>query len=371
MTNNHKKKVIVGMSGGVDSSVAAWILKQQGYKVEGLFMNNWEENDEETEYCTEAADLSDAFTVCDDLNIYLHTINFSKEYNGKVFKIFLQKYKSGCTPNPDVLCNKEIKFNTFLKFALKNLQADLIATGHYVRNINTNTNTYLIKGTDKNKDQSYFLHTISHKKLKKCLFPIGTLKKTQVRDIARKLKLKIANKKDSTGICFIAPKNFRKFIQNYIPIQPGNILNTDGNIIGAHQGTSFYTLGQRKGLKIGGIKTGNGQPWYVVDKNTAHNTLIVAQGKNHPRLMSKEFITEKVLWIERKILKYPLYCTVKTRYRQPDIQCCIYPIFKNNLKVILKHPIAAITPGQSAVFYLKERCLGGGIIYKTFPIITV
>ncbi|URJ27598.1 tRNA 2-thiouridine(34) synthase MnmA [Candidatus Blochmanniella camponoti] len=366
MSYNRTKKVIVGMSGGVDSSVSAWLLQQQGYKVEGLFMKNWEDDDS-TEHCASASDLSDTHAVCDSLGIYLHTINFSKEYWENVFQVFLQEYSMGRTPNPDILCNKEIKFKYFLEFALQNLGADLIATGHYVRRFDINKKTYLIRGADRNKDQSYFLYTLSYKQLKQCLFPVGTLNKSQVRNIAKKLNLITANKKDSTGICFIGKRKFKDFISKYIPIQPGVIIDINGDTIGTHQGISFYTLGQRKGLKIGGVKQGNGQPWYVIDKNISNNTLIAAQGRNHPRLMSIAFITEETQWVKRHALSSPLRCTVKTRYRHPDIQCQVYPLFNNNLKVILKIPVLAITPGQSAVFYLKERCLGGGIITKIYP----
>ncbi|URJ31110.1 tRNA 2-thiouridine(34) synthase MnmA [Blochmannia endosymbiont of Camponotus sp.] len=367
MLHTHrKKKVIVGMSGGVDSSVSAWILLQQGYEVEGLFMKNWEDDDS-NENCASASDLSDAHSVCNHLGIYLHTVNFSKEYWENVFQVFLQEYRIGRTPNPDILCNKEIKFKCFLEFALKDLDADFIATGHYVRRIDTNQGTCLMRGLDKNKDQSYFLYTLSHTKLKQCLFPIGILNKSQVRSIAQELNLITANKKNSTGICFIGKRKFINFISNYIPIQPGMIINVNGDKIGTHQGVSFYTLGQRKGLNIGGIKRGNGKPWYVIDKDIKNNTLIAAQEHHHPLLMSAEFIAKQVQWIKRNMLKSPLHCTVKTRYRHPDVQCYIYPIFNNNLKVILKNPISAITPGQSAVFYSHENCLGGGIIEKAIP----
>ncbi|URJ33058.1 tRNA 2-thiouridine(34) synthase MnmA [Candidatus Blochmannia vicinus] len=361
-----KKKVIVGMSGGVDSSVSAWILLQQGYKVEGLFMKNWEDDDS-NEHCSSASDLSDTYSVCNHLGIYLHTVNFSKEYWENVFQVFLQEYKIGRTPNPDILCNKEIKFKCFLEFALKDLDADFIATGHYVRRIDTNQGTCLMRGLDKNKDQSYFLYTLSHTQLKQCLFPVGTLKKSQVRNIAKELNLITANKKDSTGICFIGKRKFRNFISHYIPMQPGIIININGDKIGTHQGVSFYTLGQRKGLNIGGIKKGNGKPWYVIDKDIKNNTLIAAQEHHHPLLMSTEFIAKQVQWIKGNILKSPLYCTVKIRYRHPDVQCRVYPIFNNDLKVVLKNPVSAITPGQAAVFYSHENCLGGGIIEQTIP----
>ncbi|ADV33788.1 tRNA-specific 2-thiouridylase mnmA [Candidatus Blochmanniella vafra str. BVAF] len=363
------KKVIVGISGGVDSSVSAWLLKKRGYKVEGLFMKNWE-NDDTQEFCASKSDLIDACSVCNTLKIPLHTVNFSREYWNNVFKVFLKLYNIGLTPNPDILCNKEIKFKYFLEFAIEDLGADFIATGHYVRRINFNNKISLIRGIDLNKDQSYFLYTLNQQQLKHCLFPIGNFTKLKVRSIAKKLNLITANKKDSMGICFIGKRNFKKFLSNYIPIQPGPIVNVHGYKIGTHQGVPFYTIGQRKGLNIGGIKNSNGKPWYVVDKKIENNSLIVAQGINHPCLMSNQFVVQQIFWIEECILTSPLQCSVKTRYRQPDSKCYIFPISKNNLRIILKYPITAITPGQSAVFYLNERCLGGGIITKHFPLMS-
>lgn len=364
------KKVIVGMSGGVDSSVAAWLLKEQGYAVEGLFMKNWEEDDR-IDYCAAESDLLDAYAVCKDLNIPLHTVNFSQEYWENVFQVFLKEYKMGFTPNPDILCNKEIKFKYFLKFSVEDLQADFIATGHYVRCVSNNEKINLIKGVDINKDQSYFLYTLNQKQLKRCIFPLGTLTKNQVRNIARRLNLVTANKKDSTGICFIGKRKFINFIKHYIPINPGWILNIYGNKLGMHQGIPFYTVGQRKGLNIGGIQESNGKPWYVADKLLKNNTLIVVQDINNPYLMSNKFIVKQVFWIDGDFLKSSIQCSVKIRYRQQDVPCYIVPISKNILKIVLKYPIAAIAPGQSAVFYCKERCLGGGIITKRFPLIPV
>lgn len=361
------KKVIIGMSGGVDSSVSAWLLKQQGYIVEGLFMKNWEDDDN-LQYCSIKSDLLDAYAVCNELKIPLHMVNFSQEYWQNVFKIFLKEYSIGRTPNPDILCNKEIKFKYFLKFALKNLKANFIATGHYVQNININKKICLMRGIDINKDQSYFLYTLNQQQLKYCLFPIGTLTKIQVRDIAKQLNLITAYKKDSTGICFIGKRKFTNFIKRYIPINPGRIVNVNGNKLGMHQGTSFYTIGQRKGLNIGGIKNSNGQPWYVVGKNIKNNILIVAQGKNNPYLMSNKFIIDQTCWIDGLFLTSPMQCSVKIRYRQPDIPCDVFPISKYKFQIILIRPTAAITPGQAAVFYSKERCLGGGIIIKYFTI---
>lgn len=361
------KKVIVGMSGGVDSSVTAWLLQQQGYQVEGVFMKNWE-NDDQQKICTSTYDFLDAHSVCNTLGIHLHTINFAKEYWDNVFKIFLREYNIGHTPNPDILCNKEIKFKCFMEFACEDLGADFIATGHYVRRFDYNNETYLMRGLDINKDQSYFLYILSSAQIKKCLFPLGTFTKLQVRNIAKKLNLITANKKDSTGICFIGKRNFRNFLSYYIPKKIGDIHNTNGKIIGTHQGIQFYTLGQRSGLNIGGTREGNGKPWYIVKKDITHNILIAAQDNNHPYLMSNKFIIKQVNWITKHMLKSNLYCVVKTRYRQPDIQCNVHPISSTNntFEVTLNNPITAITPGQSAVFYLKERCLGGGIISKRY-----
>lgn len=364
------KKVIVGISGGVDSSVSAWLLKKKGYIVEGLFMKNWEDEDNQ-QHCSSKSDLLDAKSICNTLRIPLHTVNFAKEYWDEVFQVFLQEYNVGRTPNPDVLCNKQIKFKHFLEFAMEDLNADFIATGHYVRCINVNNVVHLIRSIDINKDQSYFLYTLNQKQLKQCLFPLGEFTKLQVRKIANKLNLITANKKDSTGICFIGKRKFTTFLNNYIPNKPGFIIDIYGKIIGVHQGISFYTIGQRKGLKIGGIPHGSGKPWYVADKDVVNNILIAVQGIDHPYLMSKIFTVEQIFWITGNTLSSPIYCSVQTRYRQPDIPCYIYPISKNYLKIILNNPVPAITPGQSAVFYKKNNCLGGGIIKKRFPLIKI
>lgn len=368
MSDNSQRKVIVGMSGGVDSSVSAWLLKQQGYHVEGVFMKSWEEDDSD-EYCTAADDLADAQAVCDKLNIKLHKINFAAEYWEKVFKHFLEEYKVGHTPNPDILCNKEIKFKSFLEFAKHDLGADFITTGHYVRRQDVNGKTLLLRGIDSNKDQSYFLYTLSHEQIAQSLFPVGSLKKLEVRRIAEKLDLITAKKKDSTGICFIGKRKFRDFLSRYIPEQPGDIENVDGEIIGQHKGLVYHTIGQRKGLGIGGRKESNVDPWYVVDKNMTTKRLIVAQGNNHPRLMSIGLIAEQLHWVNRQPITVSIYCTVKTRYRQTDIQCKIIPHNDNCIEVRFDEPIAAVTPGQSAVFYIGEVCIGGGIIVQRLPLI--
>lgn len=362
-----QKKVIVGMSGGVDSSVSAWLLQQQGYQVEGLFMKNWEEDDGE-EYCTAAEDLADAQAVCDKLGIYLHTVNFAAEYWDNVFEHFLEEYKAGRTPNPDILCNKEIKFKAFLEFAAEDLGADFIATGHYVRRQDVNGKSQLLRGLDDNKDQSYFLYTLGHEQIAQSLFPVGELAKPEVRRIAEELELVTAKKKDSTGICFIGERKFRDFLGRYLPAQPGRIVSTEGETVGEHQGLMYHTLGQRKGLGIGGTKEGNEEPWYVVDKDVANNLLVVAQGHDHPRLMSVGLIAQQLHLVDREKIAAPFRCTVKTRYRQTDIPCTVTPLGEDRLEVRFDEPVAAVTPGQSAVFYQGEVCLGGGIIEERLPL---
>ena len=368
MSDNSQKKVIVGMSGGVDSSVSAWLLQQQGYQVEGLFMKNWEEDDGE-EYCTAADDLADAQAVCDKLGMKLHKVNFAAEYWDNVFEHFLAEYKAGRTPNPDILCNKEIKFKAFLEFAAEDLGADYIATGHYVRRQDSNGRSQLLRGLDGNKDQSYFLYTLSHQQIAQSLFPVGELSKPEVRRIAEQLELVTAKKKDSTGICFIGERKFRDFLGRYLPAQPGAIVTVDGVTVGEHQGLMYHTLGQRKGLGIGGMKESNDDPWYVVDKDVAANRLIVAQGADHPRLMSVGLIAQQLHWVDRQPLTAPLQCVVKTRYRQEDIPCVIAPLDDDRIEVRFEQPVAAVTPGQSAVFYLGEVCLGGGIIEQRLPLV--
>lgn len=361
MSDNSQKKVIVGMSGGVDSSVSAYLLQQQGYQVAGLFMKNWEEDDNE-EYCSAATDLADAQAVCDKLGIELHTVNFAAEYWDNVFELFLAEYKAGRTPNPDILCNKEIKFKAFLEFAAEDLGADYIATGHYVRRRDIDGTTQLLRGVDTNKDQSYFLYTLSHEQVAQSLFPIGELEKPEVRKIAEQLDLATAKKKDSTGICFIGERKFRDFLGRYLPAQPGKIMTVDGEEIGQHQGLMYHTLGQRKGLGIGGTKDGGEDPWYVVEKDLENNVLLVAQGHDHPSLYSQGLIAQQLHWVDRKTVTEPFRCVVKTRYRQPDIACTVTPIDDERIEVHFDEPVAAVTPGQSAVFYIDEVCLGGGVI---------
>ena len=355
------QKVIVGMSGGVDSSVSAYLLLQQGYQVEGLFMKNWEEDDDD-EYCAAAEDLADAQAVADKLGIHLHTINFAAEYWDNVFEYFLAEYKAGRTPNPDIMCNKEIKFKAFLEFAAEDLEADYIATGHYVQRREVEGKWQMLRGLDNNKDQSYFLYTLSHAHIAKTLFPVGNLEKPEVRRIAEEQGLVTADKKDSTGICFIGERKFKDFLSRYLPAQPGDIETAEGQTIGRHEGLMYHTLGQRKGLHIGGLAEFGDDPWYVVDKDVARNVLIVGQGADHPRLYSNGLVANQLHWVSRQPLTETLTATVKTRYRQHDIACTITPSGEDEVTVTFDEPQKAVTPGQSAVFYLDEVCLGGAII---------
>jgi len=354
------QKVIVGLSGGVDSSVAAYLLLQAGYDVEALFMKNWDEDDD-TEYCTAMQDFADASAVAAELGIVLHGANFAREYWDRVFEYFLNEYRSGRTPNPDILCNKEIKFKAFLDYARK-LGADFIATGHYARRgISADGSTTLLKGLDATKDQSYFLHAVSHEALHSTLFPLGELPKTEVRAIAERAGLPTFNKKDSTGICFIGERRFSDFLSTYLPAQPGAIVTDSGVELGNHQGLMYHTIGQRQGLGIGGTKDFDESPWYVVDKDLEHNKLVVAQGNNNPLLFKQTMTVTSPFWISGTLPAPDFECAAKIRYRQADQRCTVTSC-EGELQVHFETPQRAITPGQSAVFYLDDRCLGGGVI---------
>ena len=358
-------RVIVGMSGGVDSSVAALLLLRQGYQVEGLFMKNWEEDDD-TEYCTARADLADAQAVSDRLGIRLHTANFAAEYWDGVFEHFLSEYRAGRTPNPDILCNREIKFKAFLEYALE-LGADFIATGHYVRRRQCDGQTQLLKGLDPNKDQSYFLCAVNESCLEQSLFPVGELEKPEVRRLAAEAGLVTSDKKDSTGICFIGERKFRDFLEQYLPAQPGNIETVDGEVIGQHMGLMYHTYGQRQGLGIGGLRNHDESPWYVVDKDITRNVLLVAQGNNHPALFSRGLILSQMSWINRCPPDMPLSCYAKIRYRQQDQLCVVSQLPEGShkqLQVMFASPQRAVTPGQVIVFYQDDVCLGGGVIER-------
>lgn len=354
-------RVIVGMSGGVDSSVAAYLLMQQGYTVEGLFMKNWEEDDTSS-FCSATEDEADARTVCDRLGIPLHTANFAKDYWDNVFEYFLAEFRANRTPNPDILCNKEIKFKSFLDFSLE-LGADAIATGHYVRSHNKNNLFVLNKGLDPDKDQSYFLCRLNQHQIKHALFPLGGFKKPQIREIAEAQGFINHNKKDSTGICFIGERRFDDFLSQYLSPKPGLIKTLDGETLGEHQGLMYYTIGQRKGLGIGGKRDQNEQPWYVAEKNALSNDLIVVQGHNHPALFHTQLDCDQLHWISPPAPVFPYSCNAKTRYRQSDQACTI--IFNGDsdqLHVTFEQPQRAITPGQTIVFYQDEQCLGCGVI---------
>ena len=359
MHNN--SKVIVGLSGGVDSSVAALLLREQGYDVEGLFMKNWEEDDG-TPYCTARQDCADAQAVADHLGIRMHSANFAAEYWDRVFEHFLNEYRAGRTPNPDILCNKEIKFRAFLDYA-RELGAERIATGHYARRGEHRGRATLLKGLDRGKDQSYFLHAVGHRELARSLFPVGAMDKSEVRERARAAGLRTHDKKDSTGICFIGERRFGDFLRRYLPAQPGEIQTPEGDVLGEHQGLMYYTLGQRQGLAIGGLANRAEAPWYVAGKAPERNVLIVVQGNEHPALYTDSLRVRDMAWIGGSAPELPFRGAAKVRYRQAD-QDCVITAEQRGFRVRFATAQRAVTPGQSVVIYCGERCLGGGVIER-------
>ncbi len=358
---NNNKKVVIGISGGVDSSVAALILKEQGYDVLGVFMKNWDDTDENG-FCTAEEDFKDAVAICNQIGIPYYSINFEKEYYDRVFKYFLDEYKKGRTPNPDIMCNKEIKFKAFLDFA-KDLGADYLATGHYARIKRLkNGSVELLRGLDDNKDQTYFLSQLSQEQIKDVLFPIGELQKSDVRQIAKNYKLATANKKDSTGICFIGERNFNEFLSNYLPAKPGKMIDIDtGKVMGAHMGLMYHTIGQRKGLGIGG----DGEAWFVCGKNLEKNELLVCQGSDNEHLFSNRLIAKDFSSLIKDFEKKDLNLTAKFRYRQKDIDVKLRFLDDDKVEVLYDY-IKSVTPGQAAVFYDGEVCIGSAIIDEVY-----
>ncbi len=353
------ERIVVGLSGGVDSSVAALLLKRQGYDVVGVFMKNWDEQDEGGE-CTATQDWHDVQEVCGLIGIPCYAVNFEKEYQERVFASFLEEYEKGRTPNPDVLCNREIKFKAFLEFAMR-LGAQKMATGHFVRSQVRQGHPVLLKGADVNKDQSYFLYMLKEAQLARALFPVGGMTKAQVRDVAQQAGLPVSQKKDSTGVCFIGERNFRQFLRQYLPVQAGEMQTADGRKVGEHMGLAYYTLGQRKGLGIGG--GGDGSPWFVTEKDLARNVLVVAQGEDHPALFSRYVRASQPTWIAGAAPVSdgtPFRCTCKFRYRQAD-QPMWAALRGDSLLLKADELQRAVTPGQSAVLYDGQVCLGGAI----------
>ena len=355
--------VIVGMSGGVDSSVTALLLQQQGYHVSGIFMQNWEDDDE---HCTARQDYRDAASVAAKLGIKLSTVNFAEEYWERVFEHFLSEYSAGRTPNPDILCNKEIKFKAFLDHAYAQ-GADAIATGHYVQSGGSEDSVELIRGYDNNKDQSYFLYTLNQAQLRPTLFPVGHLAKPDVRKLAQQAQFHVASKKDSTGICFIGERKFSTFLAEYLPAQKGQIVTDAGDVIGQHNGLMFYTLGQRQGLGIGGQADASEEPWFVLSKDLIENRLIVGQGHDHPMLFRQSLKAHDLHWVSDTPATGAFKCSAKVRYRQADQSATITIETDQTLKIVFDDPVRAATPGQSLVLYDNERCLGGGIISDLEP----
>jgi tRNA-uridine 2-sulfurtransferase len=355
-----KQRVVVGLSGGVDSSVTAWLLKEQGYEVIGLFMKNWEDDDTD-EFCPSRQDLVDAVSVADRIGIDIEAVNFSQEYKDKVFANFLAEYQAGRTPNPDILCNSEIKFRAFLDHALA-MGADKIATGHYAKVRERDGLFQLLRAEDGSKDQSYFLYRLNQEQLAKTLFPLGELYKREVRELARKAGLATSEKKDSTGICFIGERPFREFLNRYLPKVPGDMVTPEGRKVGTHQGLMYYTLGQRQGLGIGGGREGSGEPWFVAGKDMPNNLLVVVQGHDHPLLLKGELRATDLHWIAGHDPRTHWVYGAKTRYRQADAPCEIDAFNAEGCEIRFAEPQWAVTPGQSVVVYESNVCLGGGII---------
>ncbi len=355
------ERIVVGMSGGVDSSVAAWLLKERGFEVVGLFMKNWE-GDDDDEYCSSRQDLIDAASAADVIGVDIEAVNFAAEYRDRVFAEFLREYSAGRTPNPDVLCNAEIKFKAFLEHAMT-LGAVRIATGHYAQlRADEAGRVALLRGADADKDQSYFLHRLTQAQLARTVFPVGHLRKREVREIARRIGLPNAAKKDSTGICFIGERPFREFLGRYLPTRPGPIETDTGAVVGEHVGLAFYTLGQRKGIGIGGTRGGSGEPWFVARKDLARNVLVVVQGHDHPWLLSRGLAAAQAHWIAGEPPRDDGRLGAKTRYRQRDARCTLRVTAASEFELGFEEPQWAVTPGQSAVLYRGEVCLGGGVI---------
>jgi tRNA-specific 2-thiouridylase len=359
-THSQRETTMVAMSGGVDSSVAAWLLQDQGLPIQGMFMKNWEEDDRDG-VCPAEQDADDARAVATLLGITLHTRNFAAEYWDGVFEEFIAEYRAGRTPNPDVLCNREIKFKAFLEHAA-DLGAETIATGHYCRTQSRDGLHRLLRGRDRGKDQSYFLYAVGHQQLARTLFPVGELEKPLVRATARAAGIEVHDKKDSTGICFIGERDFRQFLAQYIETTPGEIRSDDGELLGSHQGLAFHTLGQRQGLGIGGVRDRDDAPWYVLHKDLEHNTLYVGQGHEHPWLQSTTLEAHGLHWVTGQAPQPGTRLTAKVRYRQPDQACTVLICDADRLLLEFAAPQRAVTPGQSVVLYNDDECLGGGVI---------
>ena len=359
-TMTKKQRVVLGMSGGVDSSVAAHLLLEQGYEVIGVFMKNWDDSDD-SGFCSAAEDYEDVVKVAEQVGIPYYTVNFEKEYWDNVFEYFLEEYKKGRTPNPDVMCNKEIKFKAFLDYAMS-LDADFVAMGHYAQVERTEEGVRMLRGVDTNKDQTYFLNQLTQAQLEKTLFPLGHLQKSEVREIAEREGLATAKKKDSTGICFIGERDFKQFLSEFLPAQPGNMETMDGEVMGRHDGLMYYTIGQRHGLGIGGA----GEPWFVLGKDLERNVLLVGQGFHHDALYSDALKANLVNWMTPKELPETFECTAKFRYRQPDTKVTVQRLPNSEALVTFAEPVRAITPGQAVVFYDEMECLGGGTIDEVY-----